>query len=171
MTKVDDFSRMPVFGRPQLPHPIFPRANWADCYALQVANPQLSAIEAARLAFGSFPLWVRLLLKMRNGIVALAGLQSTADLAGTTTERIGFFPIVKQSDRQVVVGFDDRHLDFRVVVDVENGDDGLSIVSATTLVYRKILLGRLYIAAITPFHRLIVKTMLRNIARQLTPVN
>lgn len=170
MTKAVDF-RMPIFSQPQLPHPVFPRADWADCYALQVANPQLSAIEATHLAFGHFPLWVKLLLKMRNGIVALAGLQSTGDVAATTTERIGFFPIVKQSDRQVVVGFDDKHLDFRVVVDVANGDDGLSIVSATTLVYRKILLGRLYIAAITPFHRLIVKTMLRNVARRLSTVN
>lgn len=159
------------FSQPQLPHPAFPRADWADCYALEVRKPNLSAIEAAHLAFGHFPLWVKLLLKIRNGIVALVGLQSTGDIQAKTTERMGFFPIVSQSDRQVVVGFDDRHLDFRVVIDVTDVGHGLSTVSATTLVYRKILLGRVYIAAITPFHRLIVRTMLGNVARRLSGVS
>jgi hypothetical protein len=39
--------------------------------------------------------------------------------------------------------------------------------SLTTLVYRKVLLGRISIAVITPFHRLVVKASLRQLRRCL----
>jgi hypothetical protein len=81
---------------------------------------------------------------------------------------IGIFPVVSQSAGQVVLGFDDRHLDFRAVIDVSH-KDGQTLVSSTTLVKRKILFGKLYLAAITPFHNLIVSTALANLNRPPSP--
>ena len=56
--------------------------------------------------------------------------------------------------------FDDRHLDFRVVVDVAPCDLGRQI-TATTLVLTHNLLGRLYLASILPFHRLVVRSLMQ----------
>jgi hypothetical protein len=51
-------------------------------------------------------------------------------------------------------------LDFRIVVDVTPPGS----VTATTLVKTHNWLGRTYLAIIMPFHRLIVPTLLRQVA-------
>ena len=74
---------------------------------------------------------------------------------------IGLFPIVSETSDRLVAGFNDKHLDFRVVVDVATG--AIRHVTATTLVKTHNWLGRTYLAVITPFHRLIVPPLLRQI--------
>jgi hypothetical protein len=76
---------------------------------------------------------------------------------------IGIFPILSQAPDRLVAGFDDRHLDFRVVVDVAPSGPGQQ-VTATTLVLTHNMLGRIYLAIIKPFHRLVVAAMLRQVA-------
>ncbi|RWX75166.1 DUF2867 domain-containing protein [Neorhizobium lilium] len=171
MRTVSDLSRKLLFSRPLLPHPALPDADWADCYTTEVTSQSLTAIEAAYLALTHFPSWARLLLGLRNHIVSIFGLKSSESLASSARESIGFFPVVSKSDHQVVAGFDDEHLDFRVIIDVVDAGEDRKLVAATTLVYRKILLGRIYIAVITPFHKLIVKAMLRNMQKRLCAVS
>jgi hypothetical protein len=149
----------PIKIRPSLPHPALPGADWADCYQLRVNDRNLTALDAARSVLGHFPPWVRMLMAIRNAIVAPFGVKSSGVHSAEEMDMIGIFPIVSQFERQVVLGFDDRHLDFRAVIDVSD-DDGQTLVSATTLVRRKILFGKIYLAVITPFHNLIVATML-----------
>ena len=71
--------------------------------------------------------------------------------------RLGLFPVVSQQPDRVVLGFDDRHLDFRLVVDAPGNGD----VTGTTLIRTHNLLGRIYLAIVLPFHRIIVPAMLR----------
>lgn len=149
-----------------LPQRALPAANWADCYALEVRGRKLTAIDAARMAIGHFPAWARLLLRVRDIVAGWLGLKTAGHHAPGSVPMVGMFPIISQSDEQVVLGFDDRHLDFRIVIDVRGLGDDRQRVSATTLVYRKILLGRIYLALITPFHKLIVVSMLANLGRQ-----
>jgi hypothetical protein len=77
---------------------------------------------------------------------------------------IGISPVVSQSPDRLVAGFNDRHLDFRVVVDVASPGDTRQ-VTATTLVKTHNWLGRRYLAVILPFHRLIVPALLRQVVR------
>lgn len=156
----------PVPVNVKLPQPALPAANWADCCAVEVRARGLTAREAASLAIGYFPAWVRLLLRIRDVAAAGLGLKTTKYYQNGSVATIGMFPIINQSDDQIVLGFDDRHLDFRIVIDVVRLGDDRQRVSAATLVYRKVLLGRIYIALITPFHKLIVASMLANLAKQ-----
>jgi hypothetical protein len=61
-----------------------------------------------------------------------------------------------------VAGFNDHHLDFRVVVDVAALADGQE-VTTTTLVKTRNWPGRTYLMVIMPFHRLISRTLLRQV--------
>ncbi len=108
-------------------------------------------------------------MRLRNLIVGpLFGLRTDAHDLPEAIEKIGIFPVLSKTQRQVVVGFDDKHLDFRIVIDVEDLADGeMKRVKATTLVHRKILIGRIYIAVITPFHNVIVKAMIAHMGRRL----
>jgi hypothetical protein len=78
-------------------------------------------------------------------------------------EIIGTFPVVSETPERLVAGFNDRHLDFRVVVDVATAGRRQS-VTATTLVLTHNWLGRTYLKVIMPFHRLVVRAMLRQVA-------
>ncbi len=62
------------------------------------------------------------------------------------SNRVGIFPVISSSAERVVLGFDDLHLDFRIVVDVTALDETARRVTATTLVHRNNLLGRIYLA-------------------------
>lgn len=142
-----------------LPHPALPAADWADCYVVSVKEADMRAIDAARRVLGSAPGWIRSLLALRNRIVGVVGLKS-AELKVGAAGSVGAFPIVSEGDRQVVLGFNDKHLDFRIVVDVRPDGGQGSVVAVTTVVDRHNLGGRAYIAFITPFHKAIVKSLL-----------
>ncbi|MBC7151677.1 MAG: DUF2867 domain-containing protein [Rhizobium sp.] len=148
---------------PALPHPALLQADWADRYAVISPEQGMPAIRAAQLALGQSPAWVRRLLDLRNRLVAPFGLKA-AEMKLGEAGSVGAFPIVSERDEQVVLGFNDSHLDFRIVIDVASAGAAGSRVSVTTLVDRHNAFGRLYILAVTPFHRLIVKTTLGRLA-------
>ncbi|MCX8999230.1 DUF2867 domain-containing protein [Rhizobiaceae bacterium BDR2-2] len=155
---------MTVFGESvTLPHAALAGADWADGWTLVLPHGRPTALQAAHRMLGNSPAWVRLLMTLRNRIVALFGLK-TAGVAAGAEGQIGGFPVVSERDDQVVLGFNDRHLDFRIVIDVVLESAGGSRVSVTTLVDRHNLFGRFYIAAVTPFHRLIVTSALARLA-------
>ena len=148
----------------RLPDSILPDADWADAYEIVLPDRRLTAIEATRLTLGRMPGWARRLLTVRNMLGRLVGLKTGSEPLPSGHQKIGIFPIISQSDRQVVLGFDDWHLDFRVVVDVADHGDTGSRLRTTTLVKRKNLFGRFYIGLVTPFHKMIVQTALRSAA-------
>ncbi len=117
-----------------------PGYDFADAYAAP-APAGVDAIEAARRAFAQAPRWAAALMNLRDRLVAPFGLKPAPSTG---------FPIISQSPEQVVMGFDDRHLDFRIVVTVAGG-----MATVTTIVRRHNFLGRLYLAAVLPFHRMI----------------
>jgi hypothetical protein len=157
----------PVSRPVPLPHPLLPAADWADRFTLGLPVDGLTAREAARLALEYPPRWVRLLMALRNALVAPLGLKGAAAGKQSSETEIGGFPLVSASDDRVVLGFDDRHLDFRIVIDVRQDRPSGQTLSVMTLVHRNDLLGRVYLAAIMPFHKLIVRTMLSGVGRRV----
>lgn len=138
-------------------------AQFADAFSMPVDDAALDARMAAERMFARSPRWVSGLLALRNLVVAPFGLKTAAPLPEDASGMIGIFPVLSQTPARLVVGFDDRHLDFRVIVDVSEAA-GRRRVTATTLVLTHNLLGRAYLAAILPFHRLIVRTMVAQVS-------
>lgn len=144
--------------------PVLPNANFADCYQLELTGLNLDAESATRRVMGRNPAWIARLMRLRNLIVSPLGLKAAPDKRLGADRSIGTFPLVSKSQNRVVLGLDDRHLDFRVVVDVVNSEGGHQLVSATTYVKTHNALGRFYLAVVTPFHKIIVPTMLAQAA-------
>jgi hypothetical protein len=109
------------------------------------------------------PRWIDALMTLRNLLVTPFGLTTPAPGIAASADRVGIFPVVSETPTRLVAGFNDKHLDFRVVVDVTASGPGQR-VTATTLVLTHNLLGRLYLTIILPFHRLVVRSMLRQVA-------
>ena len=142
---------------------ILPSADFGDAFAIEVRDVMLSAPLAAQLAFSAPPGWIARLLALRNIIVAPFGLKS-GDEADVPGPRMGL-PVFSSSPERVVLGLDDRHLNFRLVVDVADLNETTRRITATTLVQRNNLLGRVYLAAVLPFHKILVRALLARLAR------
>jgi hypothetical protein len=136
-------------------------AQFGDAFSIGIDDGTLNARQAAEKMLRRGPRWIDMLTALRNLMVAPFGLRTSAPSGAS--DLIGIFPVVSQTPGRLVAGFNDRHLDFRVVVDVAGSDHGQR-VTLTTLVKTHNLLGRVYLAIILPFHRLIVRSMLRQVA-------
>lgn len=147
------------------PERLLSGAQFADAFALILSGKNLDALSAAQGAFGQSPRWIKFLLHARNILVAPFGLKQGATKNSAGPGTIGIFPVLLQSANQIVMGLDDRHLDFRLFVDVSDIGAGQQSVTATTVVKTHNLLGRAYLTAILPFHRVIARTMLAQLSR------
>jgi hypothetical protein len=140
-----------------------PGASFTDRFAIVVTGQSLDAATSASRAFGRRPAWIGALMGLRDLLVRPFGLKTRdADLE---LERKGMFPVLSQSKTRMVLGLDDRHLDFRLLVEVSELGEGRQEVSAATLVRPHNLLGRAYLCAVMPFHKIIVPAMLAQVAK------
>lgn len=158
-----DFSR-PAEVSPALPDPALPDADWADAFEVVTQNTSLSIMEIAERTVGTTPAWSIHLMQLRNLVVAPFGLK-TEEKNGVsiTGKRVGIFPVLEKAPDRLVLGMDDKHLDFRIVLSREIEQTNQRI-RATTLVLRHNAFGKLYITLITPFHRMIVSATLNQLA-------
>ncbi|RUW59737.1 DUF2867 domain-containing protein [Mesorhizobium sp. M7A.F.Ca.US.008.03.1.1] len=138
-------------------------AQFADRYVLVTEGLSLTALGAAERALGRTPPWIGRLMALRNLAVRPFRLKTGLEPAVLPHGRIGIFPLISQIPGKVVLGMDDRHLDFRVVVDVRDLGMGRQEVAVSTIVKTHNWLGRTYLAIIMPFHRIIVPAMLAQI--------
>jgi hypothetical protein len=142
--------------------PLLTGAQFSDAFSVTIDGATLNARHAAERMLGRSPRWIEALMMLRDVLVRPFGLK-TSSATEAYADTVGIFPVLSESPNRLVAGFDDSHLDFRVVVDVAGSGTGQR-VTATTLVLTHNWLGRVYLAIILPFHRLIVRSMLRQVA-------
>ena len=135
-------------------HKRYETGDFLDCYAVASDMPPHQAADIIT----NFPKWARLMLVIRGIVTAPFGLDNDGPDAA---EKIGIFPIESETEREVIAGFNDRHLNFRVSVLSQNGS-----VSLATWVSPHNWGGKLYLATILPFHIAIAKNALRRVSRQ-----
>lgn len=131
--------------------------TFADAFRVQTFEAGLDAITAAKRIMTRRSRWIDALLALRNILVSPFGLKDGRQPLPEGVVRLGIFPVVSQEPGRVVMGFDDKHLDFRLVVDAPGNGD----VTGTTLIRAHNWLGRIYLAIVLPFHRIIVPAMMR----------
>ncbi len=127
--------------------------DFIDCYAVASSLTPRKAAET----IVDFPGWARFLLVIRRIVVAPFGLSNDGPDA---PDKLGPFPVETETDEEVIAGFNDRHLDFRVSV-FATGEQ----VSLATWVHPHNLGGRLYLRTILPFHIAIARNALLRVAK------
>lgn len=148
------------------PENILPGAQFGDAYQVTIAGQNLDPAEAARRAVYGAPSWINFLLRLRTILVKPFGLKPGEDPARekATAGNIGIFPILDQKPQRLMLGMNDRHLDFRLLVDVKDLGGGRQSVTASTVVKTHNRLGRVYLSLVKPFHRVIVPAMLARVS-------
>ena len=143
--------------------PLLAGAQFSDAFSVVVDGTALDARHAAEKMLGRSPRWIERLLALRNLLVSPFGLKKPVPTGSRAVDTIGIFPVMSETPGRLVAGLNDKHLDFRVVVDITTSGHSQR-VTATTLVLTHNLLGRIYLAIILPFHRLVVRALLRQVA-------
>ncbi|PJI41047.1 DUF2867 domain-containing protein [Ferrovibrio sp.] len=150
------------------PDPAFiaslPGTDFSDAFTVVVPRGDLDARAVAALAFSSLPDWAGWLIKIRNLAMRPFGLKTDEIMQG--------LPVLQEGPTDVVVGVNDDHLDFRTQFRTDTirlGPDGphLGLVTVTTVVRTHNRLGRIYLAAVMPIHKLVVRSLLARVAGKL----
>lgn len=146
--------------------------NLADAYSVELPLGTSTSPELlARFIFSQQPPWINGLMTVRDVLVAGFGLKTAKHLkslgAESRASRVGIFKIYSRSETEIVLGEDDKHLDFRISVLCSNQAalSGKRRLVLSTVVHCHNRLGRMYILLIAPFHRLVVQSSLRRAAR------
>lgn len=158
---------------------LYETTDLADAYEIRLPSDAIADTELlARFLFGQQAPWVAKLMRVRDALVAGFGLKTSRQLqdpaVSGSAKRIGIFKIYETSTREILLGEDDRHLDFRLSVLRQMrtaGADSAPYLIVSTVVHCHNRLGRAYILLIAPFHRLVVQSSLRRAARIGWPVS
>ncbi len=147
--------------------------HYIDSFRIEFENINNYSIDyLTALLFSSIPGWARMLLKLRDFLVMPFGLetgiipeQDTLDtsLHYNIGDRAIVFSVIDRSESEIVMAENDKHLYFRTSLYVEKtSDQNLENAYLTTLVKFHNIWGKLYFAPVKPFHKLIMRTLLKN---------
>ncbi len=135
--------------------------------------------DIGRAFFSSGPKWIEKLFSLRNKIVSIFGLKTPGDLVDKEIqlenfrcqpgERLGLFKVFSKTEHEVVLGEDDKHLNFRVslFLQPQSTEVNKKDLTVSTTVEFKNWFGRIYFIPVRPFHKLIVPAMLKGIISEL----
>lgn len=153
--------------------------DYTDSYQASLAEVggTVQSVEVGKAFFASAPEWVDILFRLRNRIVAVFGLKTAGGTENRQEmlekfscapgERLGLFKVYAKTDREVVLGEDDRHLNFRISLFIDRHETAPASLTISTTVEFNNWFGRLYFMPVKYFHKLIVPAMLKGIVREL----
>ncbi len=152
---------------------VLKNVHFSDAYEASIARPSIDAQGAYAAIFGPKPGWILMLLKIRGVFANIAGLKhpeitevgAIEPNAGRRPyaigDRVGLFGVQSISAKELILGVDDKHLNFRVSV-LRSLQNDIEKVTISTVVELNNGLGRAYLFLIKPFHKLIVRSILQN---------
>lgn len=154
-----------------------PRLDYVDAYCGSFqSNTPITIEDIAYTFFDSAPAWVSWLLSLRNKIVKAFGLKTFSASERMQMRKtfrleegqtIGLFTILKKQEQEMWVGDDDKHLNYRVALQLkQHALNKYEVVFITTVMLHN-WLGRIYFLPVRFFHRLVVRAMLRNTVKSL----
>ena len=153
--------------------------DYTDSYSVFIQQ-ECSIVTARDMAlafFQSAPSWVEKLFSVRNSLARAIGLKvpegkKPGNITITQIEKgnaFGLFKIFEAGPEEVIMGENDRHLNFRISLMVTEAGDrpGSKCLYITTAVKFNNRLGKCYFLPVKPLHKLIVPAMLRNMALKI----
>lgn len=105
-------------------------SHYVDSFSVKCKNSKHYSIDYLTASlFSSIPVWVRMLLNLRDFLVKPFGLETgiipeqealDTSLHYNIGDRAIFFPVIDRSECEIVMAEDDKHLYFRTSLYIEN---------------------------------------------------
>lgn len=151
-----------------------PQTTFNDCYSVFLqTDRKLDVQETVHSFFSNMKLkWIEALFKLRNYLVKPFNLYTPENVVTKSTNeriikggKVAFFDVLEVKEEEVLLFADDTHLKAWFSVFIDN-DSVSKRITFTTTVQTKNRFGKIYLAVIKPFHKLIIKVMLKKVAQQ-----
>lgn len=136
-------------------------------------------LEIGKSFFSSEPKWINKLFAFRNKLVGIFGLKTSGkttdrqkilnDFKCEKGEQIGLFKVFEKTTEEIILGEDDKHLNFRISLFIDKQNESKNenkLIISTTVKFNN-WFGRLYFLPVRPFHKLIVPAMLKEIIKNI----
>ena len=106
--------------------------NYIDSFQGKVIDKEnkLTSIDVGKAFFSSAPKWKDRLFALRNRIASFAGLKTPGNIVdrqkvldnfkGEKGELVGLFKVFDKTENEMVLGEDDKHLNFRISLFLDN---------------------------------------------------
>lgn len=144
-----------------------PHIDFADAFKCQLLEDQPQTIDSVtRAIFLTMPPWISQLLELRNIIVRPFGLKTAVDAVSSSKDElqpgtaVGVFEVLDRQLNEIMLGEDDKHLDYRVSIQLEHEEEKCWVVVATVVKFNN-WLGRAYFVPVKPVHKVIVSAMMK----------
>ncbi len=153
------------------------RHDYTDSFSGSInTSSTIDKHQLVKAFFVSSPKWVGALLFLRNKIVAVFGLKTgeaiskedilKKDFRLQKGDAVGIFRVYDKSEDEIIFGEDDSHLNFRVSLLLTQENTTRDLIISTVVVFNN-WLGKLYFLPVKPFHKRIVKSMLKRTLKEL----
>ncbi len=142
----------------------FEHIDYADTY--KIILPKSDSVDYFTTKIFSLPQWIKSMLNIRDKIVSIFGIktgkESSIKLHYNVGEKAGMFTVIERNNTEIVMEENDKHLNFKTSVMVENYANNTSVY-LTTIVHYNNIFGRFYFFFVKPFHKKMIKSLLRNL--------
>lgn len=146
-----------------------PHIDFIDAFKCQLPEGQPQNIDSVPHAiFSTMPQWIAELLKLRDAIVRPFGLKASINAASSKGKSalkpgmtVGVFEVIdRELNEEIILGENDKHLDYRVSVRLDYEGEKVWVIVSTAVNFNN-WLGRAYFVPVRPVHRIIVPAMMR----------
>ena len=126
--------------------------------------------------FDSAPSWVHHMFTIRDVVASKLGLKTISRKEREQMRKsfsiqpgnsIGLFKVLSKSEEEVIMGEDDKHLNFRVAFLLNALDAESYALHFITTVKIHNWLGKLYFLPVKPMHALVVKSMMKGTVKRI----
>ena len=155
--------------------------DYVDSFKEEVIDSlkNINSDNVAKAFFSSSPKWVGILFILRNEIVGIFGLKTSGKISDIqkrldnfkyeTNERLGLFKVFSKTENEIIMGEEDKHLNFKISLLISNlnKEQTRKEITISTAVEFNNWFGKLYFLPVKPLHKLIVPAMLKGMVKQL----
>ncbi len=157
--------------------------DYVDSYSCEFSgiDNKTGFSEIGEAFLKSKPKWISALMTLRDKIVKPFGLKTSGKVTGEQIqdfkfqkgERLGVFKVYDIAENEMILGEDDKHLNFRISLFVEQQQNNprKKNLTISSVVEFNNWFGRLYFLFVKPFHKLIVPTILKGTIKELEKRN
>lgn len=157
------------------------RYDYTDSFSALLKDPAnaISPEVVGKAFFTSAPKWIDHVLQLRDKVAAVFGLKTSGNSINRQKQldnfrcepgqQLGLFKVFDKTLYEVVLGEDDKHLNFRVslFLNISITNPAEKVLTITTVVRFNNWFGRIYFLPVKPFHSLIVPAMLKAIVKEI----
>ena len=146
--------------------------DFSDCFGMTMRKKNVSIDDVVHCFFNTSPKIVVRMMQLRDFMVRCLGLKTMKHskenefTAFKPGDKRFLFNMYQCNEHEAIIGANDKHLNFRTSLYVKPCGDTTEVLISTVVVFNNNL-GRYYMKLVAPFHKIVVRLIMKNMYEKL----